>query len=213
MDRIVENGIDTDFWNPGSKREHRLPREKPAGRRWVGFVGRASPEKGPEEFVRVAALLADGYPDVDFVLAGQGEALGSTRSLAAKLGLLERVHFFGELDKTQLHGLYNALELLLAPSRTEGLPNNLLEACAMEVPIVATRVGGVPEVLRPGDNGILVRPGDLQALARAVGSLLDDRELARQLGHNGRVFAAARYSVQAHVEKMSRYYLDVFAAT
>jgi glycosyltransferase involved in cell wall biosynthesis len=209
VDRIVENGIDVDAWDPALPARASPPICKPEGRRWIGFVGRISPEKGSSEFVRIAARLSGRHPDLEFVVAGQGEALPSMRDLAAQLRLEQRINFLGHVGKPALHGLYKQLDVLLSPSRTEGLPNNLLEACAMQVPIVATRVGGVPEIIAHGCNGLLADPGDLRALAGAVESLLDDALLAGELGRSGRDAVVERYSVRAHVAKMSRYYLDV----
>ena len=132
----------------------------------VGVVGRLSPEKGVDLFLRACRELARRRVDFCAVVAGDGPEREHLEELRDALGLGGQARFIGSV--TAVQALYARLDLLVIPSRSEGLPNVLLEALRADVPVVATRVGAIPEVLEATRAGVLVAPGDPRALADAI---------------------------------------------
>jgi glycosyltransferase involved in cell wall biosynthesis len=131
--------------------------------------------------LRAFSLVVEAIPAASLVVAGSGPELQRLRSLAAELGIVERVDFCGSLDRDQIAELYRSASLVLNPSRVDNMPNSVLEAMASGVPVVSTNVGGVPWILRHEINGLLVASGDHAAMAAAATRVLGDRELASRL--------------------------------
>lgn len=170
----------------------------------VGFVGRLAPVKGAEYFVRMAALLDFRMPGARFVVAGSGPEEGRLRASADAFKLGERILFLGRVPSAA--SVLNACDVIVLPSLSEGSPLVAAEAMALGKPVVATRVGGLPDVVLDGETGLLVPPADPEALAAAVSRLLRDPALASQLGEAG----ARRADEHFTVERMVREYLAVF---
>ncbi|WP_158407315.1 glycosyltransferase family 4 protein [Megalodesulfovibrio gigas] len=207
--QYLPNGVDTLRWQPGQAATHPALAMLAPSWRWVGYVGRLSDEKAPERFVQMAARVVRAMPDAGFVLAGDGPCLDACRRLAGELGLGDHVVLTGRLEETAIRCLLDRLTLLVNPSRTEGLPNNVLEAMAMAVPVVATAVGGVPDLVQDGTTGVLIPPtqDDIpDALARAVLSLMRDPDLLRRMGQAGRARVEREFSFHARVETMTALY-------
>ena len=177
-----------------------------AGRR-VGFVGRLERVKGCEAFVRAAALLAADHPDVRFVIAGTGSRARALRALAAELGMAGRVEFVGYVES--VGPLLAALDVLVVPSLSEASGLAAMEALALGVPVVASRVGGLPEVVADGGTGLLVPPGDVAAIAGAVTRLLDDPAMARSLAAAGARRVEERFALDQMVEGYLRLYREL----
>jgi len=137
----------------------------------IAVIGRLSPEKGVDILLQaLARLTADGR-DVSAVIAGDGPERPRLETLVATLGLASRIRFLGHVDDPW--PIYAAVDLVVIPSRSEGLPNVLLEALAADVPVVATRVGAVPDVLAQPGSGIIVEPGSVDQLAAGLARALD----------------------------------------
>jgi glycosyltransferase involved in cell wall biosynthesis len=207
---LIENGIDTEEYR------RRLPREQARqqlgvapGRLVVGAVGRLSPEKGFDVLIRAAdRLLRDGF-DFELWIVGAGDQEPVLRRLAGELGRNDRIRLLGYRADTL--ELYQAMDVFALSSLREGLPNVLLEAMALEVPVVASRIAGVPGLVSDGADGLLVPPGSVEDLARSLGRLLADADLRRRLGRAGRDTIAARYSFAARMRKVQAVY-DVLLA-
>lgn len=156
----------------------------PEGRLVVGAIGRLSSEKGFHHLLQATrALLTDGV-DLELWIAGEGENLASLRQLIQSLALEGRVKLFGFVD--DVVELFHAMDVFVLSSVREGLPNVLLEAMSMRVPAVATRVAGVPTLIRDGENGLLCRPDDATDLATALARLLTDPALRERFAYAGR---------------------------
>ena len=156
-----------------------VPRDRPL----VGTVARLQPEKGITAFLKAAANVVSEVPDALFLVVGDGPLRGGLSALARTLGLSDHVRFLGHrADAREIVGM---LEVLVVPSLTEGAPLIVLEAMASGVPVVASAVGGIPDQVRHGEEGLLVRPGDPDALAEALLELLRDPVRARRLGDAG----------------------------
>lgn len=205
--RVVRNAIDLErFAAPDPRMPSRL-RNLFAGSpsRVVGAVGRLSPEKGIDVLVDAAAVVVRRRPDTGFVVFGDGPLRESLERRIARLGLVGKFHLAGFRDDVD-HWL-PGLDLLALPSHTEGLPNAALEALAAQVPVVATRVGGTPEVVRQGVSGLLVPPGDAASLAQGVLDLLENEPRRRELAGAGWSLVRDEFSFEAQ----ARAYLALFA--
>src|SRR5215208_6471493 len=145
----------------------------------VLFVGRLAPQKGVSTLVEAAGLLKD--PSAQVLLVGDGPERKALERDADRLGVGDRLHFVGFLAHERLPAVLSYADLLVLPSLYEELGTVLLEAMWAGLPIVASRTGGIPDVIEDGVNGMLVPPGEPEALARAIDRLLADRDLARQL--------------------------------
>jgi glycosyltransferase involved in cell wall biosynthesis len=183
---VIHNAIRVErFGARQPERRHRLLQlfaQPPA--LLVGAAGRLSPEKGFEVLVEAAAQVARDHPAAGFILFGEGplrERLAAQVEAAGLAGRFILAGFQGDLD-----ALLPCLDVLALPSYTEGLPNVALEACAARLPVVATAVGGTPEVVEHDINGLLVPAGSSGQLAAALGDLLGSAERRRELGEHGR---------------------------
>jgi glycosyltransferase involved in cell wall biosynthesis len=179
------------------------------GRPVVGLVGRLVPEKGVDVFLRAAALVSAVVPQARFLVVGDGPLRPDLEHRAAVLGLAGAVTFTGY--RSDAPRLLAGLDVLAVPSRSDGSPLVVCEAMAAGVPVVASRVGGLPDLVEDGGSGLLVRPGEAEDLARALVSLLLDPEAARRLGARGRRLAAGR-SHERLVDRMTQLYTDVAGA-
>lgn len=172
----------------------------------IGIVGRLVSIKDHQTFIDAAALIARNHPSATFVVAGDGELRGALEA-RAQTALGERIKFLGWV--TDLPALYAALDLVVLTSRNEGMPVALIEASAAGLPVVATRVGGVPEVVGDGITGLLVPPGNAGAVAEAVSSLLNDPGLACSMGAEARRRAGEQFSADRLVDDIVNLYTDL----
>jgi glycosyltransferase involved in cell wall biosynthesis len=205
---VVPNGIDTAAFRAAAARplDLRLP---PAPRR-VGYVGRLERVKGCEHFVEAASLVGARDPGVRFVVAGAG-SLEATLLDAAALGTVaDRIDFLGHLH--DVAPLYPLLDVVCVPSLSEAFGLSAIEALALGVPVVASAVGGLPEVVQHGATGLLVPPAHPQALASAVLELLGDPGQARAMGVAGQRQVGEAFTVEAMVRGYLRVYEDVLGA-
>jgi glycosyltransferase involved in cell wall biosynthesis len=195
---VVHNGIETSTTVEPSR-----PPEVPEGAPLLLHVGRLAPVKGQRELIEAVARLS--HVDASALLVGKDLETGGAyerelRARAAELGVGERVVFAGYRD--DVPALLAAADIFVLPSWVEGLPLTVLEAMAAGRPVVASRVGGTPEVVADGETGILVPPGDVGALAHAVDYLLADPERARRLGESGRRRVEEHFSLAAMSERV-----------
>ena len=164
--------------------------------------------KGHEVLLEALPEIKSRVPRARVAFAGGGDLERGVRALAARHG--DAVMFLGQRD--DMPELFAACDLVVLPSLAEALPTALIEAAAAGRPVVATRVGGTPEVVEEGKTGLLVPPSDPAALASAVAAVLSDREKARALGEAGRRRACALFSVRAQVERTVALWSQVLSA-
>ncbi len=193
--RVVHNGVDL-----ARMRQHRpravVRRELGLadGTAAVGLVARLDHwGKGHKEFFTALASLKDRYPVQGLVIGG-GRREAEMRQLAVEMGLEERVRFLGQRD--DVPDLLAALDIFVLPSHSEGVSLALLEAMAAGLPVIASRVGGLPEVVTDGDHGLLIPPQDPEALAAALARLLDEPAWAKKLGENARRQVEENFSLE-----------------
>jgi glycosyltransferase involved in cell wall biosynthesis len=197
------NGVDTQAFQP-------QPREAGPGLRadlglapdvpLVGFVGRLSPEKGPSVFVRSALLLRSRVPQAHFVMVGEGPMEGELRQLADSFGLGAHLHFAG--TRRDMPAVYNALDMVVSSSNSEAMPLALMEAMACGLPVVATRVGGVPELVEHGETGWLVGPGEFDDIAGRCAALIADAPSRRRMGERARRRVVERFDLAVGVQRL-----------
>jgi len=170
----------------------------------IGFVGRLIEAKGCDQLIHAIAQISKERRDFFLVIAGEGPERGSLEALAKKLGVHEMVSFCGFRSDTEY--IYGSLDLLVLPSREEGTPLVMLEGMVQEVPIVATTVGGIPEVIKDRVNGLLVPPDDPSALAEAIVSSLSMPDETRKRVLEAKKTVTESYNVEAWIKK----YQDVY---
>jgi glycosyltransferase involved in cell wall biosynthesis len=209
--RVIPNGIEPRYFDDERERA-RVERQRlriPEGVLIVGTIARLSEEKGHRELLHIARGVLDRRPDTVFLIVGTGPLADELRTQAEALKISDRVIFTGaRRDVTTLNHL---IDVFLLPSREEALPLAVLEAMAAARPIVASAVGGVPEVVVDGETGILLAPSDRDGFVRAVVALLEDPDRRRQLGERGRRRAATRFRVDRMVGETLRYYRAILA--
>lgn len=178
----------------------------PPGAPLIGIVGRIVPIKNHALFLRMAARVLQAQPDAYFVVVGDGEDRAAIEALADRLGLRKRVIFTGWVQ--DLVPVFSDLDLLVLSSDNEGTPTAIMQALAAGVPVVATAVGGVPDLLRGGAWGRLVPPGDADGLAEAVLSALRDSALDPAI----REAVLAEYDAARLADSLAALYRTLLAA-
>jgi len=175
----------------------------------VGAAGRLSPEKGFANLVAAAAMVIREDPRIGFVIFGEGRLRGELEQQINTLGLAGKVILPGFRD--DLDNYIPAFDLLALPSYTEGLPNVVLESLAAGVPVVATAVGGVPEVVQDGISGYLVSPGDPDALAERILRVLHSADCGCSMGGQGREYVRDHFSFSTQATGYQRLFDSLLA--
>lgn len=173
---VIHNGVALEEFNSPAPFEHHTP--------YILAVGNFYLYKGFDLLIMAFSHISDKY-DVDLVIAGDGVQRNNLEELTELLGLEERVRFFGAAEKDKVASLLKGCEFLVLPSRVEPFGIVMLEAMVARKAVIAYNVDGVPEVIKDGINGLLVKPKSDRALARAMAKLLEDKPLRERLVENG----------------------------
>jgi L-malate glycosyltransferase len=197
---VIPNGIDLKAFS------ERMPRQ---GQIVVATVANLRPGKGHDVLLEAAAMMLRRRPDVRFKIIGGGPLLDTLTARAAELGVANAVEFMGHREDVAAQ--LAASDLYVFPSLTEAFPNGLLEGMAAGLPIVASRAAGMTELIHDQHNGILVPPGDAEALAHAMFELVTDPVRAADLGRAARSSVQARYSFERMVASFEHIYLTELA--
>jgi len=176
----------------------------------VGVIGRLSPEKGHSVFIEAFNEVARRVPSAKAVLVGDGPERPRLDGLVKEAGMAGRITLGGH--RQDVSEVYAAVDLIVIPSWSEGLPNVLLEAMLHGKAVVATEVGGVPEVLHTAGVGWLVKPGDAMQLGQAVAEALCDAERRRVEGRTGAAYVRAHYSPERRAARVLDVYREVAGA-
>ncbi|MDD1770207.1 MAG: glycosyltransferase family 4 protein [Methanomassiliicoccales archaeon] len=180
---ITYNGLDMEDFAHIPKRQSKTPT--------VLFVGGLEPRKGLEYLLHAMEYVLDEIPNARLIAVGKTGFRGTDdwawfETLADRLGVRDRMEFRESVSPRTLLGFYSEADVVVLPSKTEGWGLSLMEAMACRKPVVATRVGGIPELVRSGVEGILVRSGDIRAMADAMLKLLNDKKLSARMGRAGK---------------------------
>jgi len=197
---VIPNGLDHSLFVAAARR---------ACPRTIVTVANLRPEKGHDVLIDAAAEIVRRVPDARFVLIGDGPMRERLRAHAADRGVGHAVTFAGHCDNVAAR-LAEA-DVFVLPSRSEAFPNAVLEAMAAGLPIVASGVGGILELIDPGRTGVLVPPDDSRALADALSTVISDPVSAARLGDAARAEAGSRYSFGRMVDAFERLYLNQLA--
>jgi glycosyltransferase involved in cell wall biosynthesis len=172
------------------------------------FLGRLEQSKGVFELLEAVAALRAAVPDVRLVCAGEGDRKGVAR-YADRLGIADAVKFTGWVGPSGKRALLETAAVFVLPSYTAGLPVSLLEAMAAGVPVVASPIGGIPEVLVDGVTGFLAAPGDTATLSRLLRKLLMDRKLGTRIGAAARESVRLRFAPERTIPKLEELYAEI----
>jgi len=188
---------------PSDRVSRNWPSEGPV----LGMVARLIPQKGHSNALHALARLAGQFPTIQLVLVGEGRLSRDLAAQAEELHIQDRVQFLGY--QPEAAKLMAGFDVFVHPSRWEGFGLVFLEAMNASLPIVATTVGAIPEIVVHGETGLLVPPDDPVALADAIAALLRDRDLARNFGLAGRQRAEREFTVERMVEQTAGVYRRV----
>lgn len=208
---VIHNAIDTEAWSP-CQTTRTLQEELGLNSAFpvVGYVGRIMPEKDLETWLRAAAVVAKQQPKAQFVLVGEGRdrsTLSQLQQLAETLGIAERVHFPGYREN--LLPVYATFDVFVLSSRREGLPNSILEAMAMGLPVITTDVAGAKELVLDGQTGYVSSQGDVQGIAHALLRLADSEALRQRMGQAGRRRVEQEFSFTHRLQRIEELYAKV----
>jgi len=213
--RVVYAGLDIEKFRegirPGRLRaELNLDPEVPL----IGVIARLSPEKGHVYFLQAAAHVVRRVPAVHFLISGEEVQIriAELQAVADRLGILQRVHWIDR--RADVRDLISDVNIGVIPSlRSEVICRIAMEFMALGKPIVGTAVNVIPEMIEHGRTGLIVPPGDPEAMARAMVTLLREPEWARQLGENGRRHTKARFNLDQMVEQTENMYAQLLDTT
>jgi glycosyltransferase involved in cell wall biosynthesis len=206
---VLANGIDTGaFERRGDGAALRRSLGIPLNAPVIGTVGRLAEVKRQDVLLQACAKITPHGGDLPHVLlVGGGPLESQLRKLAAELGLGERAHFTGNTATPEMY--LEIMDIFALTSRSEGMPLVVLEAWAAGLPVVASRVGGLPEMIEDGATGILFESLDDTLLARRFEDLLEDRQLSARLGHAGRQHARQHFDVSVMAGNYERHYREL----
>jgi glycosyltransferase involved in cell wall biosynthesis len=198
---VCRLGIDPHLFSP-------LPRQSSDGIVEILCVGRLTPAKGQHLLLdALRQLLYQGH-NVRLRLAGNGPDEPSLRAQAQRLNLTDHVVFEGPVNQDRIRSVYAQADLFCLPSFAEGLPVVLMEAMSMGIPCVTTEITGIPELIGNGIEGLLVPPSDLDALVRALATLIHDDTLRSSMAVNGRKRVLEQYDLRANVERLASIFTE-----
>ena len=198
---VVPNGVDLTLFHPAETARQPLP-----GAIRCLAVARLVERKGLGDLIRALALLERGRFELEIVGGGADERV--LRELATRLGVAQEVHFTGVLSRPEVARRYREADLFTLPSSAESFGNVFAEALASGLPIVGTAIGGIPDLVEHGTNGLLVHPGDVSALARAIRDLANDPILRHEMAQRNRAKAEA----SLEWAQVTRRYLSTYEA-
>lgn len=211
----IFNPIDLAKFNPTVAKEHKIRDEfcVSDSSKLVGLVGRITPRKRQEDLIRAIPEIIEEVGDIKFLLIGEEREQQDAKyprrikKMIDNLEISEKVIFTGYRD--DIVDVMSALDALVLPSLEEPLARVLIEALALKVPIVASRSGGTPEIIKDGETGLLFPPKDSEQLAENVLQLLSKKKLAQHLTDHGEKLVKRSFSNQATVEKEERIYISL----
>lgn len=198
---VIPYGVDIDRYVPNPQLRGRMREQLliPDSQLVIMAMGRLVYKKGFSYFIRAAALVLKQFPNAHFIIAGDGDLRGELESIARSLGIEGNISFTGHIPWNNTPAYLSMVDIFVVPSvidqagNVDGLPNVLLESLASGCVVVASQVAGIPEVIRDGENGLLVPQKDAAALADALHRLLMDVELCRRLSDTARLTAVAQF--------------------
>jgi len=173
----------------------------------IGTISRIAPEKGHEYLIQAMPEIIDAFPTTRLKIVGTGPLMEDMKALAKDLGLERVIQFTGFVE--DLNSEFSTMDVFVLPSLTEGFPLSLQEAMAAKIPVAASAVGGIPELIDHGITGLLFSPKDSDEIAHSMIELLSDFEKAKQMGERGWEKVTTTFSPQIYIDKYDRLYNDL----
>lgn len=207
-DRIVTiyNGLDIQTFRKPERKVQRQKLGLEENSLLIGTVARLAPQKGLEYFVRMAAILCQVHKDITFIVVGDGPLRRQLEELTTRLPGNPKIHFIGFVP--QVKDYLAAMDIFVLPSLSEGLGISVLEALACGKPVVATQVGGIPEIIQSQVNGLLVPPKDEQALADGVEWMLKHWERAQLMAQAGYTSVKTKFALEPMIKATEKVYQE-----
>jgi glycosyltransferase involved in cell wall biosynthesis len=199
----IANGIDVKAF----ERAEPLPTLDFSGNKVVGMVARLDLQKGFAYLLRAIRELCVTFPELKIVIVGEGPDRSAIEDMIQDYGLRSNVILAGQ--QSDMPGVYAAMDIFVLPSLNEGLPMTILEAMAAGKPVIATRVGAIPTMIKQGENGLLVDPRDSNGLQDAIKYLFNDSDLCRRMGAEGHDWISRNYTSESMALKYRLMYEQV----
>ncbi|MCX5895146.1 MAG: glycosyltransferase [Proteobacteria bacterium] len=199
----IYNGIDNTDICPGSS-VSRAQLPVPEDAKVIALIGRFHKQKGHLTLIEAVKMLLKELPACHVLFAGEGAEEVCIRTAVEEAGLSEHIHFLGVINNVA--HLLPVIDIVVLPSLWEGLPNIVLEAMAVGLPVVASRIEGMDEVVLDGETGILFTPGDSQSLSKALRLLMHDEQMAKRMGATGRKHVKEKFQLQKTVQQTLHIY-------
>ncbi|MCX7705660.1 MAG: glycosyltransferase [bacterium] len=196
---VIKNGIEFEKFKPVNSKQ------KQGNKKIVFTASRLSPEKGIQFLIDAARIVLKERDDVRFLIAGEGKCRKEFEDIVTEYGIQKNVVFLGY--RKDIPDLILQSDIVVLPSLWEGLPNIILEAMAMKKPVVATSIGGTIEIVKDGETGFLVSPGDINQLAERIQLLISDENLTKKFGENGYKFVRKHFDVYSMVSSYENLYM------
>ncbi len=206
--RVIYNFIDANYYRRTPHEELRR-RIAPDGEKILLHISTFRPVKRITDCIKVLALIRKSGLGAKLVMCGDGPERQGAERLAARLGVADCIKFVGKQPQSQIRDYLSLADLLLLPSLTESFGLVALEAMACEVPVIATRVGGIPEVVVEGETGYMFDVGDVRTMAEAALSILTDDRRREEMGKKGRVSAVTRFSTESIIPQYEDLYRSI----
>ena len=204
---VIYNGVNIKSQDNSYEQNPKMPFKIEDKDRILMTVGRLHKQKGHCYLIQAVSKVRKEFPNVKLLVTGEGEEENNLKKLVKTLDLMNEVIFAGL--SSDIERILPMAELFILPSLWEGLPNALLEAMAAGKPVVATKVGGIPEIVVHGETGVLIPPRDTDALAIAIIDLLQNRLKAKDMGEAARIRAGKRFSIYKMIEKTENLYQEL----
>jgi glycosyltransferase involved in cell wall biosynthesis len=206
----LDNAIETDFYErKRSAAQAKAHLGYSPDTLLIGGIGRLSAEKGFDRLIQATQQLCSRHPSVELAILGEGPERHRLLQQIDDSGLANRVRLVGHCD--DVRPWLEAFDVFVLSSLREGLPNVVLEAMALETPVVATRVAGLPGLVENGVNGLLVAPADVAGLARAIDELLTNDENRACVARSGRRTIVERFDFRSRMDKMRDIYDELLS--
>jgi glycosyltransferase involved in cell wall biosynthesis len=206
--RLIENGIDLERFTPGASTLSRAELSVPESHRVIGVIGMFDPVKGHVYLLKAIRQLRDrGVTDLSCLIVGEGRLEAELREYVNAAGMERNVLFLGY--RRDIPDLLPLMDVVVMPSLRESFGIVALEAMAMKVPVIASRIGGLEEVVEHEKTGLLVPPGDAGALAEAIRGLADNPEMRRNMGEAGRRRVQQSFGLASTVQRIEDLYMEL----
>jgi len=206
---VIYNGVDVDYFHPANKEESRKKLGLPKNRKIILSVRRLVYKNGLDTLIESIPLVARNHPDTLFVVAGKGPSRKLIEDRIKELGIEDNIKLPGFVPDKLLPVYYNAADYFVLPSASgEGLPLVLLEAMACGLPVLATTVGGTPEIIKHMKNGVLVPPRNPEAIAETMSKLLSKEGLDPAIGEEARRNVKDRFTWKKNLRQLQSIYSE-----